>query len=150
MLYMKTYVDYPRIRWIGAHAGGTLPFLSYRTGLLYSKTVGLAQALGLDGLDGLDWLDWLDWLDDANVLYRRLFFDTTLSPAPQPMKSTKELAGAGHIMFASDRPFAAELFPLTGDPAPQLGETFTGEERLRVERTNALGQLPRVGARLKG
>ena len=31
MLYQKTYVRYPRIRWIGAHAGGTLPYISYRT-----------------------------------------------------------------------------------------------------------------------
>ncbi|GLP66468.1 amidohydrolase [Streptomyces sp. TUS-ST3] len=136
MLYKKTYVNYPRIRWIGAHAGGTLPFLSYRTSLLYSKTVGLAQTLGLDGLD------------DANVLYRKLFFDTALSPVPQSMKSTRELAGVGHIMFASDWPFTAELFPAAGDPAPQLDETFSSAERLRVERSNALAQLPRVAARL--
>ncbi|NNN34029.1 amidohydrolase family protein [Streptomyces sp. S3(2020)] len=138
MLYKKTYVRYPRIRWIGAHAGGTLPFLSYRTSLLYSKTVGVAQTLRLGALD------------DTAPLYRKLFFDTALSPAPQSMKSTRELAGVGRIMFASDWPFTAELFPAAGDPAPQLDETFSAAERLRVERSNALAQLPRVAARLKG
>ena len=84
------------------------------------------------------------------MLYRRLFFDTALSPAPQSMKSVRELAGVGHIMFGSDGPFTAELFPLAGDPGPQLGETFDNAERLRVERSNALAQLPGVKARLKG
>ncbi|MEU6200997.1 amidohydrolase family protein [Streptomyces sp. NPDC047061] len=136
MLYKKTYTTYPHIRWIGAHAGGTLPFLSYRTSLLYSKTVGVAQILGVDGLD------------DANVLYKKLFFDTALSPVPASMKSVKELTSVSHIMFATDWPFTAELFPAAGDPAPQLDDSFTTAERLMVERSNALEQLPRVAARL--
>ncbi|MFJ5780012.1 amidohydrolase family protein [Streptomyces sp. NPDC093094] len=137
MLYKKIYTRYTGIRWLGAHAGGTLPYISYRTSLLYSRTVGLAQLLGLDGLD------------DASVLYRRLFVDTALSPAPQSMKSVKELTGVGHILFATDWPFTAELFPAAGDPAPQLDEAFTSNERLRVERGNARKQFPRLVKRLE-
>ncbi|MBO7936695.1 amidohydrolase [Streptomyces sp. S9] len=137
MLYKKVYTRYTGIRWLGAHAGGTLPYISYRTSLLYSKTVGLAQLLGADRLD------------DTNVLYKRLFVDTALSPAPQSMKSVKELTGVGHILFATDWPFTAELFPGAGDPAPQLGETFTSSQRLKVERDNAREQFPLLVRRLE-
>ncbi|MGW4726419.1 amidohydrolase family protein [Streptomyces sp. NPDC004291] len=135
MLYKGVYRRYPRIRWLAAHAGGTLPYISYRTSLL-TLTPAIAQQVGAAGLD------------DSSPSFRRLFYDTALSPAPQAMKSVRELAGTEHILFATDWPFTSALFPAAGDPAPQLDETFSPAERLAVERSNALAQFPALAARI--
>lgn len=135
MLYKGVYQRYPRIRWLAAHAGGTLPYISYRTSLL-TVTPAVAQQVGAAGLD------------DSSPHFRKLFYDTALSPAPQAMKSVRELAGTEHILFATDWPFASALFPAAGDPAPQLDETFSSAERLAVERSNALAQFPALAARI--
>ncbi|MFB7652947.1 MULTISPECIES: amidohydrolase family protein [unclassified Streptomyces] len=135
MLYKGVYQRYPRIRWLAAHAGGTLPYVSYRTSLL-TLTPAIAQQVGAAGLD------------DSSPYFRKLFYDTALSPAPQAMKSVRELAGTEHILFATDWPFTSALFLAAGDPAPQLDETFSPTERLAVERSNALAQFPALAARI--
>ncbi|WP_432128894.1 amidohydrolase family protein [Streptomyces sp. bgisy082] len=135
MLYKGVYRRYPRVRWLAAHAGGTLPYISYRTSLL-TLTPAIAQQVGAAGLD------------DSSPAFRGLFYDTALSPAPQAMKSVRELAGTEHVLFATDWPFTSALFLTAGDPAPQLDETFSPAERLAVERSNALAQFPALAARI--
>lgn len=135
MLYKGVYRRYPNIRWLGAHAGGTLPYISFRASLL-TVTPAVAQTLGITGAD------------DSSPAFRKLFYDTALSPAPQAMKSVRELAGTEHILFATDWPFSSALFPAFGDPAPQLDETFTSGDRVKVERSNALAQFPGLAKRL--
>ncbi|MEU6621641.1 amidohydrolase family protein [Streptomyces litmocidini] len=135
MLYKGVYQRYPRIRWLAAHAGGTLPYISYRTSLL-TMAPAIAQQVGAADLD------------DSSPCFRKLFYDTALSPAPQAMKSVRELAGTEHVLFATDWPFTSALFLAAGDPAPQLDETFSPAERLAVERSNALAQFPALAARI--
>lgn len=108
------YTRHPNIRWLAAHAGGILPYIAFRTGLL-AITPALAQTLGIAGAD------------DSSPAFRELFYDTALSHAPQSMKAVRELAGTRHILFAADWPFSGPLFPTAGDPTPQLDETFPGD-----------------------
>jgi predicted TIM-barrel fold metal-dependent hydrolase len=135
LLYHGVFDRYPNIRWLLAHAGGTVPFIAYRTSLL-TLYPAIAQNLGLSGLD------------NQNLDYGRLFYDTALSPAASAMRSVRAVTDLSHIMFATDWPFSAPIFVVPGDPAPQLSDTFTDTERLAVERANALAQLPRLAARL--
>jgi 6-methylsalicylate decarboxylase len=51
-------------------------------------------------------------------------------------------------MFATDWPFSNITFVVPGDPAPQLEQTFSSDQLLQVDRTNALAQLPTVAARI--
>lgn len=139
MLYNGVYRLNPRIRWLLAHAGGTLPFLSYRTSL-FTITPVLAQSLGLEALNEVDVLG----------SYADLFYDTALSPAAAAMKSVREVTSVDHVLFATDWPFSGPVFAasLSGDPAPQLDDSFDAQERLMVERSNALTQFPTIAARL--
>ena len=137
LLYHGVYDRYRNIRWLLAHAGGTVPFIAYRTSLL-TLYPAIAQNLGLSGVD------------DQNADYARLFYDTALSPTPSAMRSVRAVTSTAHIMFATDWPFSGPVFVVPGDPAPQLSETFSATERLAVERANALAQLPRLAARLGG
>lgn len=135
MLYHGVFQRYPNIRWLLAHAGGTVPYLAYRTSLL-TLYPALAQNLGLSGLD------------NQNAAFASLFYDTALSPAPSAMKSVREVTDVSHIMFATDWPFSAPLFVVPGDPAPQLASTFSSSELTMVGRSNALAQLPTLKARI--
>lgn len=136
MSYHAVFTRYPHIRWLLAHAGGTLPFLAYRTSLL-QLIPAVAQNLSLRELD------------EQNFDYARLFYDTALSPAPSAMQSVREVADTSHIMFATDWPFSGPVFVTPGDPAPQLKESFDTTERSQVLRGNALAQLPRLRKRLE-
>lgn len=136
MLYHNVFTRFPNIRWLIAHAGGTVPFLAYRTSLLQLYP-GIAQELGIGGS-----------LQNGGLAYAKLFYDTALSPTPSAMKSVLEVTSSSHILFATDWPFSSPLFLLPGDPAPQLAETFQGSDLNNVLRNNALSQLPTVKARI--
>lgn len=135
MSYLQVFTRYPNIRWTLAHAGGTLPYLAYRTSLLQAYPVA-AQNLGLADFD------------DQNLDWSRLFYDTALSPAPSAMKAVREVTSVDHVLFATDWPFSYPVFVVPGDPAPQLDDSFNASERRMVERHNALAQFPRLAARV--
>lgn len=126
LLYKGVFNRYPRIRWLLAHAGGTVPYISYRTGLLRLN------------------------LDPTNSSYKNLFFDTALSSAPPSMKALREITPVSHVMFATDWPFAGPVFLVKapGDPEKELNLSFSPEERLMVDRSNALAQFPLAARRL--
>ncbi|MEK8085268.1 amidohydrolase family protein [Aquabacterium sp. A3] len=126
MLYKGIFWRYPRIRWMLAHAGGAIPFLSYRAGLL---------ALHLDA---------------RNSAFSRLYFDTALSAAPPAMAAARKVTDTGHILFGSDFPYSKLVYSLKwpGDPNAELNDTFSSSERAMVDRANALAQMPRLKARL--
>lgn len=126
MLYKGIFLRYPFIRWQLAHAGGTIPFLSYRSALL---------ALNLN---------------PRNSSYSKLFYDTALSSAPPAMAAVREVTDVSHILLGTDYPYAGIVYAIKwpGDPNSELNDTFSPSERLQVDRGNALEQLPRLARRL--
>jgi 6-methylsalicylate decarboxylase len=126
MLYKGIFLRYPRIRWLLAHAGGATPFLSYRSGLL---------ALNLN---------------PRQSAYGKLYFDTALSSSPAAMAATRQVTDVSHVLFGSDYPYAQIVYALKapGDPNAELNDSFKPNERLQVDRGNALAQLPTVAKRL--
>lgn len=126
MLYKGIYWRYPKIRWMLAHAGGTIPFLSYRAGLL---------ALHLDA---------------QKSAFSRLYFDTALSAAPPAMAAAKQVTDTSHILYGTDFPYSKTVYALKwpGDPNPELNTSFSSTERAMVDRTNALAQMPGLKSRI--
>ncbi|TBO31206.1 amidohydrolase [Aquabacterium lacunae] len=126
MLYKGIFWRYPKIRWLLPHAGGTIPFLSHRAGLLALQ------------------------LNPRNSAFSQLYFDTALSAAPASMAATREITPTSHILFGSDFPYAQLVYGLKfpGDPNPELNDSFSAAERQMVDRSNALTQLPRLAQRL--
>jgi 6-methylsalicylate decarboxylase len=126
MLYKGIFLRYPAIRWQAAHAGGTIPFLSYRSALL---------ALNLN---------------PRNSSYSKLFYDTALSAAPPAMAAVRKITDVSHILLGTDYPYGGIVYALKlpGDPNAELNDSFSATERLMVDRQNALAQLPRLASRL--
>ena len=140
LAYHGTLRRHRHIRWLLAHAGGTVPFLNGRSRELLDRP-GLARRLFRSGS--------VDGFDTRNLDPGRFYYDTALSPARSAMQATVAAAGHRRVMFATDWPFAGPVFVIPGDPAPQLSDSFTPATRLRVERDNALAQMPGLARRLE-
>jgi 6-methylsalicylate decarboxylase len=126
MFYKGIFQRYPNIRWQLPHAGGTIPYLSYRSGLAVGNT------------------------NPNQSPYANLFFDTALSAAPAAMSAVRKITDVSHVLLGTDFPYSGITYSLklAGDPNAELNESFNPNERKQVDRTNALAQLPRLAARL--
>lgn len=133
MLYRGVFQRYPRIRWLLADAGGTLPYLAYRTSLL-TLHFSADQNVGL--------------IARQNNAYASLYYDTAKSSAPSAMNSLRTVTDSGDILLGTDWPFSAPLFSASGDPAPALDTTFNQSERTGVDRNNALALLATLKSKI--
>jgi 6-methylsalicylate decarboxylase len=132
LLYKGVFERYPDIRWIFAHAGGALPYLTWRISLGQFVLPGAGKAV------------------PRGVLYylRRLYYDTGLSANPYVFRTLQELAGPERILFGTDYPFAPEM--LTAETVKGLHEYegFTGDDVRKIEFENALALFP--GLKIRG
>ena len=147
LMYLGVFANYPGIRWIFAHAGGTLPYLAFRMSL------GAFNELVAGNVP-----------DGPPAYYARAYYDTALSYAPSALSSLREVAPLDHIAFGSDWPFARQLFevsrsdlpqwaeelaPRGRDPAPALGG-LSSQDRAQIDRGTAEALLPRLAAARRG
>jgi len=88
---------FPNLKFILSHAGGFVPYASYR----------MALVLAFENGRPFD-----DVLDD----FRSFYFDTAISGTPAALPSLLAFAKPGHVLFGSDWPFL---------PAPAIA-AFTG------------------------
>jgi 6-methylsalicylate decarboxylase len=87
-----TMERFPDIRFILAHAGGTVPYLAWR--LQLGDFV-----LDKDGKFPKGMLHYI----------KQFYYDTALSPSPYMWGAVKELVGVSRLLFGSDFPFAPDL-----------------------------------------
>ncbi|HVB76040.1 MAG TPA: amidohydrolase family protein [Ktedonobacteraceae bacterium] len=124
MLYSGTLDRCPDIRFILAHAGGTIPYLAQRIAMGQIMLPGAPQGT-------------LTYL-------KQLYYDTALSASSFVLRSLHELVDASRILFGSDYPFAPELmigFTLRGIEAY---DGFDDAGRALIEGENALALFPRL------
>jgi 6-methylsalicylate decarboxylase len=141
LMYLGVFKNFPNIRWIFAHAGGTLPYLAFRTSL------GAFNELVAGNVP-----------DGPPAYYARAYYDTALSYAETSIAALRKVAPIDHVAFGSDWPFARQLFetsssevpdwatslvPTDGDPAPAL-RGLSPDERAQVDRVTAEALLPRL------
>ncbi|WP_418002968.1 amidohydrolase family protein [Mycobacterium sp. PDNC021] len=118
---------YPNIKFILSHAGGFVPYASYRMAMGIASDVGGSPA---------------DHLDD----FAGFYFDTALSSTAAALPSLLAFAKPGHITFGSDFPFApVEVSQLFAAGLETYGELDDAGRRT-IDRTNALALFPRLGA----
>ena len=134
---------FPDIRFILAHAGGTLPFVAYRVSELVAKQMNeppwdtqyqspfmtrygrsLTQDIFLNQL-------------------RRFWYDTALSVGRQSLGSLKEVADPSRLLFGSDWPYANEAVANDMRAARFRSGMFTDREQQAIDCDNALQLFPR-------
>jgi predicted TIM-barrel fold metal-dependent hydrolase len=117
---------YPNIKFVLSHAGGFVPYASYR------MAVGIAGDTDRSLADSID---------DFSSFY----FDTALSSSAAALPTLLAFAKPGHITFGSDFPFAplavSQLFA-----AGLEAYDMDADTRTAISRTNALALFPRLGS----
>ncbi|MBQ9955203.1 MAG: amidohydrolase family protein [Eggerthellaceae bacterium] len=118
---------YPNIKWVLAHAGGTLPYLSHRFSLFYGT--------GLVDMEGEKVLE----------LCRSFYFDTALSSSPQQMLALKEMLGGNldHVIYGSDFPMRDAAGVATDMMTLKTTCNLTNEELEAICYGNAAKLFPR-------
>jgi aminocarboxymuconate-semialdehyde decarboxylase len=118
---------YPGARIILAHAGGFVPFASYRF-------AELAQVFRPDAAK------------PAAILasFQRFYFDTALSSSPAALPSLKAFAENGHILFGTDFPFAPSDVVAYFTTKLDAYESFTADERTAISHGDAWTLFPRL------
>ena len=119
---------YPDIKWIVAHAGATIPYLSWRLSLA----------------DLIPGNPYAEAIPRGMMHYlKSLYYDTALSPSPQAMASLLELVEPTQILFGSDFPFADEK--VVAKEVHDLNKLAVFDDKVRqmVYRDNALKLFPR-------
>ena len=121
LLFSGTLERCPDIRFILAHAGGTIPYLALR----------LTLGQFLPGLQ--------DKVPQGVVTYLgRLYYDTALSASPYALRSLQELVEPSQILFGSDFPFAPELATMATIEGLRSYDGFDDQVLKEIERDNAL------------
>lgn len=126
---------FPRIKMISTHAGGALPFLAQRIGLI----------VGVFGNDrGLP----NPSREDMRQGFASFYYDLTGSTTPAQLVGLRDLVPASQILFGFDVPYMprASIAPaidnICGSPF------FLPEDIKAMSRENALHLYPRLAARL--
>jgi predicted TIM-barrel fold metal-dependent hydrolase len=133
LIYNEQMRKYPNIRWILAHAGGCLPYVSLRLKLMEEQDPNGPP-------------DFKDRVPEGVAPYvGRFYFDTAISGSRAAMASLRLVTEDSHIMFGSDWPYIHREYVdeqiANMREMPELSDIFG-----RVERENALALFPRFSS----
>jgi len=127
LVFSGTLDRYPDIRFILAHAGGALPYISWR------MSVSPVIDPRLPRLSP----------DDIMERLGRFWYDTAISAGPSTFGSLDAVARPDRIVFGSDWPYAPEsVTTLTVDALTQP-DHFDAKRQQAIARDNALPLFPR-------
>jgi predicted TIM-barrel fold metal-dependent hydrolase len=126
LIYRGKLGQYPRIRWILSHAGGTIPYIAYRL-----STV--AEEVKASDLS----------CDEVLAALRTLYYDVALSTDPGVFTMLKGLVGADHMMFGTDYPLRTEAPTAMGIKELVSYPGFSENELKAVMSETARALFPR-------
>jgi predicted TIM-barrel fold metal-dependent hydrolase len=133
LVYNEVLREFPDIRWILAHAGGTFPYLSTRLRLMDELEThkppfprfGTGRPFHERFPEGVR-----PWLD-------RFYYDVALSGGGPPMAALTEFAGAERILYGSDWPFVERDFVVDQLNDLMAMRCFPGDAFAAMECRNA-------------
>jgi len=117
---------YPRIKWILPHAGGLVPYFSWRLSVSPMIDKRLKQAPP----------------EHVLGLLRRFWYDNALSPGAQTWGCLQNVAAPEQIVFGTDWPFANVTVTAEAMKTYQALDTITPAQRDAIDRGNALRLFP--------
>lgn len=129
LIFSRALDRFPHIRFVLAHAGGTLPYLAWR--------LAASPAIDPRRLGSFT-------AEDVLARVRRFWYDTALAPGPAAFGALDEVADPERILFGSDWPFAPEA--VTQATIASLDEPgrFPEARRAAIARGNAEALFPQL------
>ena len=127
LIYSGTMERYPDIRFILSHGGGTVPYLAMRI----FGTAMFNQELQEKAPEG------------AISYLKRFYYDVAASASPFALPSLLALAEPSHVLFGTDSPYMPEGTIQATIAGINNHEGLDMEQRMAIERGNALALFPR-------
>ena len=128
LIYSGALERFSGIRFILAHAGGTLPYLAFR--IAHSPLIDPGK------------LGRFSPADIAKQI-RTFYFDTALSPDLTVMTGLRSCSDPERVLFGSDWPYAPEAVTAAAITALEAPGVLDARERNAIARDNALALFPR-------
>lgn len=126
--YSNTFARTPDVRYVFAHAGGTIPFVASRFAIVDEMDVipGAGERGGFAGV------------------LPRLYWDTASAFGDPVLHLLRSVAGLGNVVFGTDYPYPRDAISITGlrqlESTPELDD----DERRRVLGESATRLIPRL------
>ncbi len=130
MHYTNRFARTPNVKYIFSHAGGTIPYLAARFGIVDEMKVILGD----------------EERGTAADTFRRLHWDTALSWRDPVLQMLRSIVGIDQVLFGSDYPYLRRDMAVRC--VGELKETaaLTDTDRARVFSGTALKLFPRLAA----
>ena len=130
--YGNTFARTPDVKYVFSHAGGTVPYLAGRFGIVDEMNVvpGAAER------------------GSAAETFRRLYWDTALSWGDPVLRMLREVVGLDRVVFGSDFPYLRRDLAVSCREHIETSSELTESERTAVLGGTATELLARV-ARLR-
>ncbi|MDB5508621.1 MAG: amidohydrolase 2 [Hyphomicrobiales bacterium] len=130
LIYNEVMKKYPNIRWILAHAGGAVPYLSLRLRLMEEQDTQ-SPAFSMRVPEG------------TSPYVGQFYFDTAISGSRAAMAALTRITPPSHIMFGSDWPYIDRSYVDDQIADMRTMTELGGGVFQAVERESALALFPR-------
>jgi predicted TIM-barrel fold metal-dependent hydrolase len=129
--YSGTFARTPNVKYIFSHAGGTIPYLATRFGIVDEMAIIPGQAGRGSAADA----------------FRRLYWDTALSWRDPVLQMLRSVVGIDRVLYGSDFPYLRRDLAIAGHRQLARTEALSDAERKKVLGGTALTLLPRLARR---
>jgi predicted TIM-barrel fold metal-dependent hydrolase len=126
--YSNTFARTPNVKYIFSHAGGTIPYLATRFGIVDEMGVIPDQARRGTAAD----------------TFRRLYWDTALSWRDPVLEMLRSIVGIDHVLYGSDFPYLRRDMAIAGRRQLAQSKVLNDGERKNILGETALSLLPRL------
>ncbi|WP_210583553.1 amidohydrolase family protein [Streptomyces sp. GESEQ-35] len=128
--YSNTFARTPDVKYVFSHAGGTLPYLAGRFGII----------------DEMQVIPGAEARATAAETFRRLYWDTALSWSDPVLRMLRDVVGIDRVVFGTDYPYLRRDLAVSCreriETSPELSDT----ERTAVLGATAATLIPRLAA----
>jgi len=126
--YSNTLARTPDVKYVFAHAGGTVPYLAGRFGII----------------DQMNVIPGAEARATAAETFRRLYWDTALSWGDPVLRMLRDVVGIDHVLFGSDYPYLRRDLAVSCREHIEASPELTDGERTAVLGATATTLIPRL------
>jgi 6-methylsalicylate decarboxylase len=130
--YSNTFARTPDVRYVFSHAGGTVPYLAGRFGIVDEMRV----------------VPGAEHRATAAETFRRLYWDTALSWGDAVLRMLRDVVGIDRVVFGSDYPYLRRDLAVSCRRRIEASPELTGSERAAVLGGTAAKLIPRLARSL--
>jgi predicted TIM-barrel fold metal-dependent hydrolase len=129
--YLNIFARTPSVKYIFPHAGGTIPYLATRFGIIDEmKVIPGAEERGT-----------------AADTLRRLYWDTASAWWPPILRMLRSESGIDQVLFSTDYPYLRRDLAIACRHEVETSAELGSKERRAVLSDNAMKLFPRLAAR---